>query len=188
MRLILFLLLTCLLKQGFAQDDVKIIWHQDSLLKWSDFKGPIDESSNFSAVTYISVDYHVKWRAMNNKYTLSFTTEAYLTPSRSWTKVEKQTPKLLRHEQTHFDIAAFFSRILLIALKNHEYTASHKLETEQINKSIQQKKTEMQELYDKQTDHSKNEVMQAKWELYIARLLKEHSSLQDAIDNEPIQE
>ena len=185
MRLILFLILTCLLKQGFAQDDVKIIWHKDSLLKWFDFQGPIDKASTFSAFAYYGETYHYNWRSVNNEYLLTFTTDAYFVPSKSWVKAGMESPNLLTHEQMHFDIAAFFARILLSDLNKHTYTAAYKTEVEQIYQDWKQKRQEMEELYDTQTDHSKNKLMQVRWELYVYNILKEPCSYEDAKSREP---
>ena len=70
-------------------------------------------------------------------------------------------------------------------LNNHSYTAAHKSEVEQIFQGITKAKEEMQALYDEQTNHSQNEAMQAKWELYVSAILKEHPSLEEAIRKEP---
>ena len=123
-------------------------------------------------MTYCATNYNYNWRLNANKYILSFTTECYFVPSRSWSVKSKQTPELLRHEQVHFDIAEFFTRLLLQTLNKQTYTENYKAEIELVYQDIAKKKQAMQDLYDTQTNHSKNEVIQAQWEQYIASILR----------------
>ncbi len=171
---------------SFGQTETRLYWHQDSLLRWSDFKGPIDTTSQHSAAVTWSTEYNWKAKWKNNIYTLSFTTKAFAIPSKSWSKVAQQTPKLLKHEQVHFDIVEFFSRKELAALTNHVYNASYKSDMTSIVQRIDKKIKEMQELYDNQTDHSKNEDMQVKWEAFVADILKKNYSIDQAFSMAPI--
>jgi hypothetical protein len=43
----------------------------------------------------------------------------------------------------------------------------------------------MENNYDKETEHSLNKVMQQKWELYVADLLNNSYTLDEAIAKEP---
>ena len=72
----------------------------------------------------------------------------------------------------HFDIAEFFTRLLLQTLNKQTYTENYKAEIELVYQDIAKKKQAMQDLYDTQTNHSKNEVIQAQWEQYIASILR----------------
>jgi hypothetical protein len=172
--------------QCLAQPAEQINWHADSLLTWNDFKGPIDSGSSFSAYTYYGASYQYKWHEHLGKYTFTFTTKSYALPDKCWSKVDKQTPALLKHEQLHFDITEFFARQLLIALNAHTYSSNYKAEIKQVNDEIVAKRQAMQELYDNQTNHSINKIMQARWELYIDNLLRNPFNLDDAIALAPV--
>jgi hypothetical protein len=169
-----------------SQSAPRIDWHADSLLTWNDFQGAIDSSSSFSALTYYGTSYQYKCDEHLGKYTIAFTTKSYADPNRCWSKVEKQTPALLKHEQLHFDIAEFFARQLLIAFNSYNYTINYKTEIKQINDDMVAKRNSMQELYDHQTNHSINKIMQARWELYMDNLLKQPLKLEDALALTPV--
>ena len=186
LRISLLLVFFCLIQKAFAQKDERIFWHQDSLLKWTDFKGAVDTNSKYSALNSCGIEYAYKATLEDGKYTVRFKTKAYFVQSKSWSKVARQTPKLLKHEQLHFDIVEFFSRKELAALTNHVYNASYRADIALIDKRIAQKKDEMQFLYDSQTNHFINEAMQAKWEVFVAKILKENYSLDHAMANMPI--
>ena len=184
-RVVLLFLLISFTSKAMAQNEYKLAWRKDSLLKWSDFKGPIDTSSKFHATTLCEVFSKYIWTLKNNKYKFTFTTGSYLNTSKSWSIKEKQTPELLRHEQVHFDIAELFARIYLQTLDRNVYTATFKSKIDQINKDNLHNLKVMQDLYDEQTDHSKEKKMQAKWEIYIANLLKEPGLIDRAWLNGP---
>jgi hypothetical protein len=172
-RLARLLLLVSFTGKVMAQDDYKLAWRKDSLLKWNDFKGPVDATSKFHALTLAEIFFKYNWTLKNNKYTFTFTGGSFLNTDKSWTIKEKQTPALLQHEQVHFDIAEIFARISLQRLTATEYNATFKATIDEITQDNLRNMKVMQDLYDEQTDHSKEKKMQAKWEIYIANLLKE---------------
>ncbi|MFD0750526.1 hypothetical protein ACFQZS_10255 [Mucilaginibacter calamicampi] len=170
-RFALLLLSVAFTTKVIAQDEHKLFWHKDSLLKWSDFKGPTDASSKFHASTFCEIFSKYNWTVKNNKYIFIFTTGSYLNTSRSWSVKEKQTPELLRHEQLHFNIAELFARRYLQLLNKAVYTSTFKTTIDRINQDNLHTLKVMQDLYDEQTYHSEDKYMQAKWEAYIAKLL-----------------
>jgi hypothetical protein len=184
-RSILFLLLVSFTSRVMAQDEHKVFWHKDSLLKWSDFKGPVDATSKFHALTLAEISFKYNWTLKNNNYTFTFTGGSFLNTSRSWSITEKQTPELLRHEQIHFDIAEIFARISLQTLTRTAYTATFKTTIDQIIEDNLRNMKVMHDLYDEQTDHSKQKKMQVKWEVYIANLLKDPGPIDPIMLNGP---
>jgi hypothetical protein len=184
-RFALLLLLVSFTTTVMAQDEHKLAWRKDSLLKWSDFKGPVDAKSKFHAVTLAQIFFKYTWTLKNNNYTFTFTGGSYLNTDKSWSVKAKQTPELLRHEQVHFDIAEIFSRMYLQTLNSAEYTDSFKTTIDQITEDILRNMQVMHDLYDEQTDHSKQKMMQARWEIYVANLLKEPGPIDPAWLNGP---
>ncbi|WP_175404048.1 DUF922 domain-containing protein [Mucilaginibacter sp. PPCGB 2223] len=154
-----------------AQNNYKK-WEKDSLLTWSDFKGTLDTPSSFGAMTNWHMPYSYHWSLKNGIYTLKFKVEGAIDRSRSWSKADKQTNALLAHEQLHFDISEIFARELFIELNKKAYTANYKNEVLDIVASVFKSATEMQQKYDEETDHSKNKIKQAEWELYVKHLLE----------------
>src|SRR6202012_1012284 len=115
---------------AFAQDNIKKSWDVASPIQWSDFQGPIDQSSGFSALTQSGFSYTWHRQVTNGVAKYTFSVSSFMDRSISWTKPEKQSPELLRHEQKHFDISEFFARKLLEALNAHTYTDSYRAEIE----------------------------------------------------------
>jgi hypothetical protein len=169
----------------FAQNEPKKLWDKSNPLQWSDFTGPVDASSKHFAHIYCGSNYKYKWVQKDGKYTFTFDVTGNMTPSKSWTKVEKQSPELLRHEQIHFDIAEFFARQMLAAFNSFPYTLDFENEINQIKTKIDEERSAMQLVYDKQTNHFLNKEMQARWELYVADLLSHDYKLEEALLKEP---
>jgi hypothetical protein len=185
LKTLISFLLIIVFKTATAQGDQKILWSEDRPLTWNDFQGNIDESSKFAANTYYGEDYDYKWQQLNGHYTITFNVKCYVVKDKSWTKTDKQTSYLLKHEQIHFDISEFFARQLAIAFSKYSFTSNFKAEMIQIHQSILDQRVAMELLYDEQTDHSLNKLLQAKWELYIANLLANNYQLSDALSMAP---
>ena len=180
-RFLFLLLLLLFSKKMAAQDEHKLYWNKNIPLQWSHFKGPVDTSSKFHASTFCEIFSEYNWTVKNNRYTFTFTTGSYLNTSRSWSVKEKQTPGLLRHEQLHFDIAELFARVYLQRLNKTVYTSTFKSKIEQINQDNLRNLKVMQDLYDEQTYHSEDKYMQAKWEVYVAKLLNSPTLINPAM-------
>lgn len=149
------------------------------------FSGPIDPASSFDAKTYSGLDY--KWNAhiTAGKLSIDFTAGSFMDKLLSWTKPKKQTPALLRHEQVHFDISAYFARKLLEAFNSYAYTDNYRNEIVQIFQQVNAARAEMEDEYDEQTNHSRNKIKQALWELYVSNLLSNNYSYNQALAAEP---
>jgi len=155
----------------FAQPNYKK-WEKDSLLAWSDFKGILDTPSSFAAATNWHMPYTYHWSSKDGVYTLKFKVEGAIDRNRSWSIADKQTNDLLAHEQLHFDISEIFARELFIAFNKKTYTSNYKNEVLDIVATVFKSAAEMQEKYDRETDHSRNKIKQAEWEVYIQHLLE----------------
>jgi hypothetical protein len=165
-----------------AQTEKKL-WNANDPLQWSDYHGRPDKRSPFSAYTYFGLDYSYL-RKGNGPYQFTFEVSSYMNKALSW---KRGTPSenLLKHEQLHFDIAEYFVRQLLISFGNHTYTSNYKVEIAQVQQQIASLRRGVEELYDKQTIHSTNREMQAKWDTYVADLLNKNYTLEQAIANLP---
>jgi hypothetical protein len=165
-KLIIFALLFIgITANSFAQDT--ITWRSDYKLKWDDFKGKPDSSSQFGAISYCTIKYLLS--TVNNSY--SYKVFCFFNKSISWTKGFDSIG--LKHEQGHFDIAELFARRL--KKKFREYKANiatikqdFKILFEENNKE----RDKMDNLYDKETNFSRNKPKQAYWNKKILAELK----------------
>jgi hypothetical protein len=157
-----------------AQGD-KIPWREGTKLKWTDFTGPPDHSSEHDAITRYLFDYNYKWDGGGN---ITVNINCFFEKNRSWRKIEKKlTPELLVHEQMHFDIAELFARKMRKAFA--EYTATHKsgpntkAEISKIFHDMNTETQKYQDLYDAETDHSRIAEKQLEWNRKLPSMLQE---------------
>lgn len=145
-----------------------IVWQDDRLLTWDDFKGRPQASSPNKAMT-------------DSGMSISFSCEdnvsevvimCYFNPSRSWTKT-RESDRLLSHEQLHFDITELFAR------KLRKLISEMDSDCEKMHRSIQkvydrnyEDYAEFQARYDRETAHSINEAEQLRWNALVAAELK----------------
>jgi hypothetical protein len=168
----------------YSQENDKRYWSKDSLLTWAEFKAPVDVSSSFDAFTISGITYNYKWHLQNGKYTADFTVTSYFLPGKSWTIADKQTPELLKHEQTHFDISEYFARQLLVAFNSYAFTPQIKEEIVTIYQRIEAERARMETIYDQQTNHSADTKIQNKWNAFIAILLSGNPPLEDTLKSD----
>lgn len=140
------------------QSDNRIPWTEKRKLTWDDFQGKPDASSPFMARTESSLDIQISFQG--NNATISMVTT--FDKSKSW--VKKKTDLLLKHEQTHFDIAELWSRKFKQRLKGKTFPAKEFQKIlNTLHADIQRESKAMQASYDKETDHSVIEKAQEKW-------------------------
>jgi hypothetical protein len=84
------------------------VWSKKDTLKWSDFKGEVDNNSTFDAHTISGDTIIYNWHQMNGKYDFHFEGYSLMDMQKSWVRPEKKEAYLLTHEQGHFDISEFF--------------------------------------------------------------------------------
>ena len=169
----IFLLLVLTGIFGFVnlpREQPKIIW-STAQLTWDDFQGKMKKSDPYDAVTLSAVSSSFS----GNNTNLTFETKAVFMPKGSKKKQGKQSDKLLKHEQGHFDITEIFTRKLRQSYQNHKFK-SYKTVGKDLNKIYNKNNSEwrkLQGLYDKETKHSKNEIKQIEWNSKIKVLLTE---------------
>jgi hypothetical protein len=161
------------------------LWNAQEPLKWDDFKGPVDENSEFWAVTHSGISLTGKLNESNGQYQLVFKTTGYQSIQRSWTKPTLQSAGLLMHEQMHFNISEFYARQLGKILNGYHYTSNYMKEVIALRAQVMQQLRMMHARYDNDTQHRKNSRMQSAWEAYIANLLSHDYTLQEALNKMP---
>lgn len=96
---------------------------------------------------------------------------ANFNPCLSWSK-NKESDRLLRHEQLHFDITEYFRRLYYKRVAEARYSpANINVLMRNIYQNIIYESQVMQEDYDVQTNHSLDADQQAAWQQKVADLL-----------------
>lgn len=147
-----------------------IAWSSKQLT-WDDFQGKMKKSDRYDALTLSAISNSFSG---DNSF-LTFEVKAIFMPKGSKKKVKNQNDKLLKHEQGHFDITEIFARKLrhkLIKKKYKHYNTIGK-DIDKIYSKSNMSWRKFQALYDKETNHSKNEIKQIEWNTKIKNLLTE---------------
>lgn len=155
---------------GRAQDydpEQYIAWNEYYALSWDNFNGKADPGTFGDAGTAVKImakPYLVKKRIYYNVYAL-------FDRKKSW--VSDKSPRLLTHEQLHFDIAELYAR--LARKKVAELTARGEKDVKTYNHEIQKilrESNRVDRQYDIETLHGGLVEKQKDWETKIARQLK----------------
>lgn len=183
-RFIAFLILVAG-KPAFAQNAGFIEWSKPAKLKWSDFTGKPDKPTTFLAATGSYPYYTYQWYKEGGKNKLMFSVVCRFYKDRSYALPDGQTPEILAHEQTHFDISEFFTRQLAQALDDAEYTANYKQEIAKIYDDCIVKLSVMQHTFDAESRHGMDIDREIEWERYVELILAKKLTLQKALDRMP---
>jgi parvulin-like peptidyl-prolyl isomerase len=165
-----FLLLVALPAFSFAQDkDEELIqWNAPKQLTWDDYKANPDPHSDAAAstTTYLGIEYNMEGNVFAWKIQCSF------SKTKSWAR--SKTDFILKHEQGHFDIAEIFARKLNERMSGYKFNKdSYKTDLKNIYQAITNEKEELQNQYDKETDHSRKKEEQLNWLKKINKMLEE---------------
>jgi hypothetical protein len=147
-----------------------IEWSDKIPLKWDDFKGQPDPTSEAVAMEYdeILFDY------FTNGDTCYLTIKTLFHKKDSWVKKNKVTTTDIKHEQTHFDITEYCARVSRCLVKNFTFTKNdYRLQIKVVEQLIARKCEFYQDVYDLQTFHSINKKQQEYWNEEIRKLLDE---------------
>ena len=159
-----------------VQDEPVIPWSEDYKLSWSDFKASPIKEQNAVAITASGITFGFSIKKTDTKV-ISFTTkvDAHFYPEQSWYKPERVNNHVLGHEQLHFNITELFARKFRQRMAALIVSINIKNELRTLHKSIQKELAQLQDLYDREADYSRNIENQAKWEAYIASELEKFS-------------
>lgn len=168
-------LLVFLSTLSFSQDIFINGVNKNRPLTWDDFKGTPDTNSTATAFTVWNINYSltgVSFKGDTVKIS-NFAVKLEFDEKKSWSKPEKQTNNLLKHEQGHFDLGLICQREILRQLNNAVFLKAdfqNKLQT--IFSSALEKYRLLGLKYDAETAHSINQPAQDNWNVFFATELK----------------
>lgn len=169
-----FLLFTAGIQTVFGQEHT-IPWSEDRKLTWDDFQGEPDRSVTYFATT----KYGIKLSSeSSSRGDVSVRVICLFDKDKSWKKErEHQSPEILQHEQLHFDIGEVHARKMRRELEHYlskrRSPAEVSREVKKVFRKYSDAGAEMQQKYDRETDHSINEKQQEKWNRRVASMLEE---------------
>lgn len=172
MKFILQYIITLLLPASLLSqetDEELIKWSGSKKLTWADYKASPDPASDAAAstTTYLMISYNIS----NSNF--SYKIESKFSRTRSWGL--HKTAYILGHEQGHFDIAEIFARKLNKKMAEYRFNRkTYQKELKKIYQDILDEKEEMQNEYDRETNHSINKEKQAEWLKKIEKLLEDY--------------
>ena len=139
-----------------------ILWSDKNKLQWKDFKknGGIESRSAGTCYT-IKLEDKI---TINGKIIVKIC--AYFIKSESWKKKSTVGEYLLKHEQGHFDIAEIYARKIrkkLLSETNFQEVKVAEVKIRSSQLGLFRESSSYQDIYDKETDHSKNVEAQERW-------------------------
>ncbi|MGB5461370.1 DUF922 domain-containing protein [Eudoraea sp.] len=157
---------------SFAQEEETILWHPKQRLSWSNFKAEPVEGSKVAATTASGLSYQFSTTEEGGKYVLDYTISTYFYPDRSWYQPKICDEVILSHEQLHFDISELFGRKMRKIMDATTFTKNVKAEVKAIYRQINKELAEFQQLYDQETNYSRNIEQQLSWNQKIKDALR----------------
>ncbi|MCX6272780.1 MAG: hypothetical protein NTU44_16500 [Bacteroidetes bacterium] len=158
--------LTLLLVQIIFQSDSNSIrWSENYKLSWDDFKGNANLADSVAALSNIVTLKEFE----RTDYKLIIKIQVEFNRSNSWVKPEKKMSTwLLIHEQGHFNLCELLARRMRKRIVDSKFIErKYKSEIDKLFKEFERESDAQNELYDKETNYSKDTTTQTKWLLYI---------------------
>lgn len=167
MMLAILLLITQALFSDLRAPLDTINWRTRRELSWDDFQAVPNPTAPNAALTSTSIKFQYHY----DKRSIQFQLQCIFHPGKSWVKIKN--PRILAHEQGHFDIAQLYTRKLYKALKSYTFMAET-VETDisAIYKQVAAEQASFQERYDRETNYSRNIPVQLDWQEKIDDELK----------------
>lgn len=161
------------LLRGDLAADHAFAWSARRQLVWSDFQGsPPSEGSEGAKTSYTL---YSAWKCRGQVF--EFRVIAGFRPRQSWVKAivlndSTHRRTILRHEQTHFDLAELHARGMRRSFGNLAHPcAKTDAELSALAQRLAQEEKAEQRRYDAETDHGLLADQQAAWSRNVARRL-----------------
>tara|TARA_R110002167_G_scaffold359094_2_gene575521 strand:+ start:238 stop:738 length:501 start_codon:yes stop_codon:yes gene_type:complete len=153
-----------------AQEEEVIPWSHEARLSWADFKGK-PTNTRAAAVTSSGITYRFSSVSKGDEVVLEYEVDTHFYPNKSWYQPAMCDAVILQHEQLHFDITEIYARMMRKRLQDTKFTKNVKSEIFAIYKEITSALNRFQNLYDKETDFSRDLEQQDLWTVKIETAL-----------------
>lgn len=162
-----FLLIT------LQNDTAELSWNVSQPLTWESFRGTPNVFVNAVAVTAsgITFSYDIETSSTRGVVSFNTTATAHFYPDKSWYKKHLVNALILEHEQLHFNITELNVRYLREKISTLKPSANIGSILEAYHRTANKELKAMQELYDKESHSSINEVGQEKWNTFVSEEL-----------------
>lgn len=135
------------------KDKQLIIFNPSRPLKIEDFKGQPKYNSKAVATILSGVKMGISSLTEKDRTVVDIDLTCYFDPRQSWMKPKGRNPKVLDHEQRHFEITAIQTCKLFNAIKNTTFTDNWHKELIALKEKYIEELEKMQENYDRETRH-----------------------------------
>lgn len=141
-------------------------WEPQRKLTWSDFQAKRKPAGKIpAALSTCGFGFEA---TEENHHIVSVSIHVTFYQDKSWKNPEHQTETVLAHEQLHFDITELMGRKFYEEIAHlHQKGKLSQRTLKKTYDRISKEHSQLQELYDKQTNHSLNAKMQGWWADYI---------------------
>ncbi len=151
-----------------------IVYSLQRPLSISDFTGPVEEQIPELAATFSGIGMGYSGKTQNGQVVLDIFVTPYFDRSNSWFKEAGKNPRVLAHEQTHFDITAIKACELANAIRNTSFTQeNYPRLLDEMQKQNAKDSNEEESTYDTETNHGTIEDKQREWEQKIKQKVRE---------------
>lgn len=145
------------------QEESSIVWDPANKLVWEKFKGTPENNTDAAATTVSALSYNFRGYVKGGQLIYEYDVKALFFPEKSWVRAGLKDEELLLHEQLHFDITAWYAAKLRRAFDTITPVADPRDAIEQVYETLRVELDSMQELYDRETDFSRNTKEQLLW-------------------------
>ena len=167
-------LVNVFMEERVARPSNDTIYHDiNHRLTWSDFKGVPDTKHFGGAVTASGYAFDADIKIDGKIVYLNIGVYVFFTKSQSWKKPTINSDYHLLHEQVHFDITRLGAENFIKQLVNSKFTKDNYNQLlDQVFDRSYNENIELQNQYDRETQHSINRQVQLKWNERIAAEMK----------------
>lgn len=174
---IIFVSISILLFASFFQNTQNyVMWKSDTKIGWEDFQDSVPLNHEFDAWTVSGINYRYHY----DSHSATATIHSFFDRNESWSVKEKQTARILDHEQRHFDITEIFARKFRKSIFAWNKKTAFDKFIKSCFDSIMNLRKKEEVLYDDETKHSKDAKGQASWNAKIDSLLSAYSEFSSA--------
>jgi hypothetical protein len=150
------------------ENEELVPWSVRRVVGWQDFQSaPVRGTEAVASTsTSLGLSYQLKDGELSYEISCNF------SKIKSWGLLK--TEYILAHEQGHFDITEICARRLYQELSAYTFNKrTYKQDLTRIYNTVVNEKERMQEVYDHETDHSRNKGIQSEWQDRIQKMLDE---------------